>query len=426
MEPTEPTEDAAVAEPSSLQDNTTEEAPSQPEEAAIDVAPETIPKGNGKPVAADSKVKPKCVSTKTQPAAKSAGPSGSRPGTSSHRTVNEVKSSANVSAAAAKKTATTTKAASAAGGGPKRPVGAAASSTIKTLSRTPDKKPVGPARTTSAAASTATNGTKPTTVNGVPKKRPVAETAARPKTTAPASRAAASTASKPSTSTTSKAVGATTKPVASVVSKTTRPTTAPSTSRPASTTSRPTTAALKLPTTAAARTAASRVNTAPPTGRTTAAQPPRTVAAKKDVSRPTSATVANKPLAATTAADAKKNPRPTAPVKLNTASKCPTTTKAADPKVSQTKVPAKSTPTKKPVASVLSLAQNKQPFGRSPPASPANRPANSSTPQAKRRTKPTQAVLPFTATKNTGVSSILKAAAGAQRADENYRPLSSF
>lgn len=84
--------------------------------------------------------------------------------------------------------------------------------------------------------------------------------------------------------------------------------------------------------------------------------------------------------------------------------------------MSQTKVPAKSTPTKKPVASVLSLTQNKQPFGRSPPASPANRPANSSTPQANRRTKPTQAVLPFTATKNTGVSSILKAAAGAQRA----------
>ncbi|XP_034059297.1 flocculation protein FLO11 [Gymnodraco acuticeps] len=418
METTEPTEDAAVAEPSSLQDNTTEEAPSQPEEAAIDVAPETIPKGNGKPVAADSKVKPKGVSTKTQPAAKSAGPSGSRPGTSSHRTVNDGKSSANVSAAAAKKTATTTKAAaaSAAGGVPKRPVGAAASSTVKTLSRAPDKKPVGPAKASSAAASTATNGTKPTTVNGVPKKRPAAETVARPKTTAPASRAAASSASKPSTSTTSKAVGATTKPVASVVSKTTRPTTAPSTSRPASTTSRPTTAALKPSTTAAARTASSRVNTAPPTGRTTAAQPPRTVAAKKDVSRPTSATVANKPLATTTSADAKKTPRPTAPVKLNTASKCSTTTKAADPKVSQTKVPANSTPTKKPVASVLSLAQNKQPFGRSPPASPANRPANSSTPQAKRRTKPTQAVLPFTATKKAGVSSILKAAAGAQRA----------
>ncbi|KAI9525305.1 hypothetical protein NQZ68_005850 [Dissostichus eleginoides] len=308
METTEPTEDAAVAEPSSLQDNTNEEAPSQPEEAAIDVAPETIPKGNGKPVAADSKVKPKGVSTKTQPAAKSAGPSGSRPGTSSHHTVNDVKSSANV----AKKTATTTKAASAAGGIPKRPVGAAASSTVKTLSKAPDKKPVGPARTTSAAASTATHGTKPTTVNGIPKKRPVAETVARPKTTAPASRAAASTASKPSTSTTSKAVGATTKPVASAVAKTTRPTTAPSTSRPASTTSRPTTAALKPSTTAAARTAASRVNTAPPTGRTTAAHSPRTVA-KKDVSRPTSATVANKPLAATTAADAKKTLDPQPP-----------------------------------------------------------------------------------------------------------------
>ncbi|KAK5926462.1 hypothetical protein CgunFtcFv8_022033 [Champsocephalus gunnari] len=366
METTEPTEDAAVAEPSSLQDNTTEEAPSQPEEAAIDVAPETIPKGNGQ-----WQQTPKSNQKVFQP---------------KHSPLPNLQDPLDQGRA------------------------------LPRTALTPDKKPVGPARTTSAAASTATNGSKPTTVNSVPKKRPVAETAARPKTTAPASRAAASTASKPSTSTTSKAVGATTKPVTSVVSKTTRPTTAPSTSRPASTTSRPTTAALKPPTTAAARTAASRVNTAPPTGRTTAAQPPRTVAAKKDVSRPTSATVANKPLAATTTADAKKTARPTAPVKLNTASKCSTTTKAADPKVSQTKVPAKSTPTKKPVASVLSLAQNKQPFGRSPPASPANRPANSSTPQAKRRTKPTQAVLPFTATKNAGVSSILKAAAGAQRA----------
>ncbi|KAK5865902.1 hypothetical protein PBY51_020134 [Eleginops maclovinus] len=399
METTEPTEAAAVAEPSSSQDDTTEEAPSQPEEDA-DVAPGTIPKGNGKPVAADPKVKPKGAATKTQPAAKSAGPSGSRLGTSSLRTLNDVKSTA-----ALKKTATTTKV-SAAGGVPKRPVGAAASSTVKTLSRASDKKPVGPARTTSIA----TNGTKPTTANGIPKKRPVAETVARPKTTAPAGRAAVSTASKPSTSTTSKAVGATTKPVTSAVSKSTRPTTGPSTSRPASTTSRPTAAAVKPSTTATARTAASRVNTAPLTGRTTAAQPPRTVAAKKDVSRPPSAAVAKKPTAATTSAAAKKNPRPAATVKLNSAGKL-STTKAEDPKVSQTKSPAKSTPSKKPVAAILS--QNKQPFGRSPPASPANKPPNSSTPQAKRGPKPPQAAQPFSAAKKTGVSNTTKAAAAA-------------
>lgn len=404
METTEPTEAAAVAEPSSSQDTITEQAPSQPEEAANDAAPRAAPKANGKPVAADPKVKPKGVATKTQATAKSAGAFGSRPGTASHRTVNDVKSSNNVSAAAVKKTATTAKAASAVGAVPKRPVGVTGvSSMVKNQSRVPDKKPVGPARTTSVAAATATNSTRPTTVNGIPKKRPVAETAnvARPKTTATTSRAATSTAPKPSTSTTTKAAGA-------AVSKTTRPATGPSTSRPASTTSRPTTSTVKLSTTATAKTAASRVTTAPSTGRTTAAQPPKTVAAKKDVSRPPSAAVAKKPSTATTSAATKRPEpsRPTATVKVNSASKWSTTAKAADPKVPQSKTlqPAKATPTKKPVAAIRSLAHNKQPLGRTPPASPANRPANSSTPQAKRGTKPTQAVPPFTAAKKTGVS----------------------
>lgn len=190
METTEPTEGAAgVAEPSSLQENIPEQAPLQPEETANNAAPGTAPKASVKSVAA--KVKPKAVATKTQPTANSAGASGpnSRPGTAAHRTVNDVRSSNSVSAAAVKKTATTTTAAAksvAAGAVPKRPVGVAAvSSTVKNQTRVPDRKPVGPARTTSVAAATVTNGTKPTTVNGTAKKRPVAETVnvARPKTT---------------------------------------------------------------------------------------------------------------------------------------------------------------------------------------------------------------------------------------------------
>lgn len=185
METTEPTEAAAVAEPSSSQENISEQAPSQPEEAANDAAPGAAPKANGKPVAAEPKVKPKAIATQTQATAKSTGAAGSnsRPGTASHRAMNDVKASNSVSAI--KKTTTTT-AKAAAGAVPKRPVGVAAvSSTVKNQSRVLDKKPVGPARTTSVAAATATNGTKPTTVNGTTKKRPGAETVnvARPKTT---------------------------------------------------------------------------------------------------------------------------------------------------------------------------------------------------------------------------------------------------
>ncbi|KAM9363660.1 uncharacterized protein prr36a [Symphorus nematophorus] len=423
METTEPTDAAAVAEPSSSQENTSEQALSQPEEAANDTVPAAVPKANGKSVAAvDPKTKPIAVATKTQPIAKSGGASGSnsRPGTASHRTVNDVKSSNSASAAAVKKMATTTKSSGAAAAVPKRPVGVAAvSSTIKNQTRVPDKKPVGAARTTSVAAATATNGTKPSTVNGTTaKKRPGAETVnvARPKTTAASSRPVASTAPKPSTSTMTKAG-------AGAVSKTTRPATAPSTSRPPPSTSRPTTATTKPSTTSTAKTTASRVTTVPSTGRTTAAQPPKTAAAKKDVTRPSSAAVAKKPpTAPTPAATRKPEPsKPTAMVKTNSASKWSTTTKAADPKVTQTKTaqPMKSTPTKKPVAAVRFPAPNKPPLGRTPPASPVNKPANSTTSQTKRGTKPTQAVSPFTAAKKTGVTNtttptvVAESAAGA-------------
>ncbi|XP_044201733.1 nascent polypeptide-associated complex subunit alpha, muscle-specific form isoform X2 [Thunnus albacares] len=415
METTEPTEAAAEAEPSVSQDNITEQAPSQPEQAANDAAPGAAPKTNGKPEAAEPKVKPQGVASKMQATLKTAGASGSnsRPGAASHRTTNNVQSSNSNSAktSSARKTTTTTTttakaaSASAAGAVPKKPARVAAVSTAaKNQTRVPDKKPVGPTRTTSVAAATATNGTK-TAVNGAPKRRTAAETvnAARPKSLATTSRLTSSAAPKPSTSTTAKAESG-------AISKT-RTAIGPSTSRPASSTSRPTTAATKPSAPAAARTAASRVTTAPSTGRTTAAQPPKTAAAKKDVSRLPPAAGAKRPATGTTSAAAKiPDPsKPTATAKLNSASKWSATTKAADPKMSQPKTqqPAKSTPARKPgVAPARFNANNKLPIGRTPPASPANKPgsSSSSTPQAKRGTKPTQAVPPFTATKKTGVS----------------------
>ncbi len=188
METTEPNEAAAAAEPSSLQENIAEQVPSQPEDAANDAAPEPSSKAKGKPMAADPKVKPKAGTSKTQPTAKSAGASrsNSRPGTLTQRTVNDVRSSSNVSAVMKTATATTAAKPSAAGAVPKKPTSVAAvSSTVKNQVRVPDKKPVGPARTTSVAAATATNGKKPTTVNGTAMKKPGSDTVnvARPKTT---------------------------------------------------------------------------------------------------------------------------------------------------------------------------------------------------------------------------------------------------
>ncbi|XP_060940054.1 mucin-17 [Limanda limanda] len=409
MESTEPTEAAAIPEPSLSLDNVTEQASSQPEEAASDAAAGPAPKTSGKPVAADIKVKPIGIACKSQPKTTSAGVSGSntRPGAASHRTRNDV----SASAAVTKRTASAPKA-SAAGAVPKlypRPLGGAApSSTFKNQTRVADKKPAGPTRTTSGAAATATNGTKPTTVNVPPKKKPVAETVnlARPKTTAFTSRSAASTAPKPSTSTTTRAGGA-------LAPRTTRPTTAPSTARPAPTTSRPTTAITRPSATATAKTAASRVTAGPSTGRSTAAQPPKAAtAAKKDVGRQPSATGVKKPANAITSAATKKpeSSKPTAATKLNSASKCPAV--ATDSKVSR---PAKP-PATKPATTVRFPALNNPPLGRAPPSSPAGRPANGSTSLSKRGTKPTQAVPPFTSVRKTGLSSTTTADRQAQRA----------
>ncbi|XP_058496465.1 mucin-12 [Solea solea] len=415
METTEPTEAAAIAEPSLLQDNITEQASSQPEEAANEAAPTVAPKAGDKQGATNPKTKQKSAETKIQPKAKNAWVSGSnsRPGTASHSTGNNVKSSNSVSSAAAKKTVTkaaaaaaAAAAASAAGAVPKKHLGTSAVST-KNQTRVPDKKLIGPTRTTSVAAATATNSTKPVTVNGTPKKKPMAETVnvARPKTTVAACRPAVSSAPKPSTSTTTKAVGG-------AVSRTTRPATAPSTTRPASTTARPTTAMTKPSTSANPRTTASRVTLAPSAGRTTAAQPSKpTATAKKDVGGASSASVAKKPATATLSTGTKKPEpsKPTATVKLNSASKMSATAKAADPKKSQSKTSQPAKTATKPVAAVRFPAVSKPPLGRTPPASPLSRTANGSTSQSKRGTKPTQAVQPFTAVKTKSANATQRA-----------------
>lgn len=171
METTEATE--AVPEPSSPQEATLEQAPSQPE-PADDAAPGTNLKANGKPLAVDPKTKPKVDLKK--PVAKSTGASASnsRPGAASQRSINDVKSLNNVSA---KKSTTAAKSSSAAGAVPKRPMGVATvSAAVKSQTKVPEKKPVGQSRTAALPASPIANGTKLAAVNGSAKMRPGSET----------------------------------------------------------------------------------------------------------------------------------------------------------------------------------------------------------------------------------------------------------
>ncbi|KAM4750777.1 uncharacterized protein prr36a [Anableps anableps] len=382
METPELGETAAAAERSS-QENVTEETQLQPE-----AAPVATQKANGKPLAVDPKVKPKAPGSKIQ-STSSAGVAGSssRPGTASHRTEKDVKSAS--AGPAGKKAAGATSKPSAARAVAKRPVGvAAASSTAKNQTKALDKRPVGPVKATDAAV---TNGTKSRAPSGTTKK-PAAEAAngARPKTTTATNRPVASAAPKPNTSTVTKPAGP--------ASSKTRPAVGPSTSRATSTLSKPSVATTKLSTTAPAK-VASRAAAPPSAGRTVAAQPNKNPAAKKDVSRPPSGAAAKKPFTATASPVAKKKEtsKSTTTIKPNSA---PVASKAADPKVSQAKVqqPVKSTPTKKPAAAARFPLPNRPALGRTPPASPASKPASTTkpaTPVAKRGTKPTQTVSPF-------------------------------
>lgn len=179
METSEPAETAAEAERSS-QENITEEA--QPQ---LEPAPVATQNANGKPLTVDPKVKSKAAGSKTQ-SASSAGVAGStsRPGTASHRTQKDVKSSS--AGPAGKKAAGSTSKTS---GAPKRPVGVAAvSNTARNQTRAADKRPVAPVKTTSLPDATVTNGTKPRAPNGAARK-PAADAAngARPKTTSESS-----------------------------------------------------------------------------------------------------------------------------------------------------------------------------------------------------------------------------------------------
>ncbi|XP_027874274.1 nucleolar protein dao-5 [Xiphophorus couchianus] len=379
-------EAAAVAERSS-QENINEEAQIQPEAAA----PAETQKANGKPLAVDPKVKPKAAGSKIQPTS-CAGAAGStsRPGTASHRTERDIKSSSagRKAAAAAAAGGVAASKPSAAGAVPKRPVGVpAVSSTAKNQSRALDRKPVGPVKTADA---TVTNGTKlRVPPNGISRK-PAAEAAngARPKTTAATNRPVASAAPKTNASTT-------TKPVASVSSRT-RLAAGPSTSRATSTFSKPAAASTtKISTTVTSRVASSRATAAPSAGRSAGAQLNKNPA-NKDISRPPSAAAAKKPLPTTPSASPvakkKETSRTTTTVKPNSAQ---TATKAAEPKASLGKVKsvAKPTQAKKPAATVRFPLSTRPPLGQTPPCSPAGRPL---TPAAKRGTnKPTQTVSPF-------------------------------
>ncbi|XP_047221930.1 protein piccolo [Girardinichthys multiradiatus] len=388
METREPGDTAALAEHSS-QENITEEAQPQPE-----AVPAATQKANGRPVTVNPKVKSKAGGSKIQSTSSTGvGGSNSRPGTASHRTEKDVKSSS--AGPVGKKTAGATSKTSAAGVAPKRPVGVTAvSSTAKNqTTRALDKRPVGPVKTTSLPDATVTNGTKPRATIATTK-RPAADAAngARPKTTTATNRLVTSTAPKTITS-------STTRPAGPATSKTSRPAAGLLASRTASTLSKPATATTKLSTTASAKVASSR---APSAGRTTAAQPNKNAAPKKDVSRPPSAAPTKKPFTATASPVAKKKETSKlTTVKLNSVSKAPVATKEVDPKVSQAKVqqPAKSTPAKKPPGAARFPLPNRPPLGRTPPASPASKPASTTkpaTPATKRGTKPTQTISPFT------------------------------
>lgn len=129
--------------------------------------------------------------------------------------------------------------------------------------------------------------------------------------------------------------------------------------------------------------------------------------------------MAKKSTAATSSAVPKKPEpsKPAATMKLNSASKWSATAKTTDSKVqSKAQQAAKQAPTKKPAAGVKLTGLNKLPFGRTPPSSPANKPANGSTSQAKHGAKPTQAVPPYASTKKTGYSNNTTPAVEAQSA----------
>ncbi|XP_023809855.1 nascent polypeptide-associated complex subunit alpha, muscle-specific form [Oryzias latipes] len=394
VETAEPAEVAAASEPSSMQENVVEEVPSHLG-AAANSAPHEAPKTNGKPGTVDPKAKTKKSGNRPPPAA-STGLSGSRPGTNSHRPVREVKPASPL----AKKTATTTTTASktTAGVVPKKHAGVAA---VSSTGKNPTRAPAGAAR---PSAPTVPNGAKPANVNGTMGKKTAANSAngAKPKTAAAAGRTLTSTAPKPGPL-------ATTKPVGAAASKATRTAAGVSASRTSKLTATTTKAA------AAVKTAVSKSAAAPPTGRTAAAQPPKAAAAKKDVGRPPAAPAVKKPAGATASPAARKQ-EASKPAAASKASAVPKETAAATKAVdnkSKPPPPAKLNAAKKPAAAGRLPAVKKPLPSQTPPASPANKPAKSSTPKTKGGARPVQTVAPFSSTKRSRVPGAAAAAAAA-------------
>ncbi|KAM9490931.1 uncharacterized protein ACWYII_003387 isoform 1-T1 [Salvelinus alpinus] len=387
--PTQPPPSTSPSSPAQPED--THNSAAQPENPTAPSASKEVNGANGK-AAADPKPKAKTVGlakprpgtagtkTATGPAS---GPSTSRPGTAPSHMANGLKSSASD---LAKKAALDKKRSTTIAGAP----AAATKRSVASTVRTQTKVAVGVPRSTSATRPTNATWTA-ATGPGTPTRRPPAAgpingAGARPKTTA--SRHAA-----PKPSSTSAAA----KPDRTLVSKTTsvffpRPATGHTgllmgTSKPA--------------TAGSSRPAASRVGTtAPSTGRTTTAQAPKpTGPAKKDVSRPATTSAARNPVTSATTKTTKPDPpKATAASRPEPASKRPHPTKAADTKPARPKSQdPKPLPTRKAPPTTRPPA-TRQPQGKTPPASPSNKPVGSTTPQSvKRAFKPTQSVLPFTA-----------------------------
>ncbi|KAM9491177.1 uncharacterized protein ACWYII_003525 isoform 2-T4 [Salvelinus alpinus] len=406
--PAQPAPSTSPSRPSQPED--TQNTTAQPESHT---APPASKEPNGK-VAADPKPKAKTVGlAKPRPGTAgtkattgpASGPCTSRPGTAPSHMANGIKSSASdLAKKAALDKKKTTAGAPASAAATKRSVGPAAASTVRTQTKVADRKAVGVPRSTSATRPT--NATWTAAMGpGSPTRRPPAAgpingAGARPKTTA--SRLAASAAPKPSST------SATAKPDRTTVSKTTRPATGHTgllmgTSKPGS--SRP---------------AASRVGTAAPsTGRTTTVQAPKpTGPAKKDVSRPATTAAARKPATSATTKTTKPDPpKATAASRPEPASKRPHPTKATDTKPARPKSQdPKPLPTRKAPPTTRPPA-TRQPQGKTPPASPSNKPVGSTISQSvKQASKPTQSVLPFTARPGAPKSAATSAAAVAATA----------
>ncbi|XP_013986869.2 nucleolar protein dao-5 [Salmo salar] len=406
--PAQPAPSTSPSPPSQPED--TQNTTAQPENPTAPPVSKEVNGANGK-AAADPKPKAKTTGlAKPRPGTAgtkattgpASGPSTSRPGTAPSHMTNGLKSSASdlaKKAALDKKKTTTTAGAPASAAATKRSVGPAAASTVRTQTKVADRKAVGVPRSTSATRPT--NATWTAAMGpGTPTRRPPAAgpingAGARPKTTA--SRLAASAAPKPSST------SATAKPDRTTVSKATRPATGllMGTSKPAAAGS--------------SRPAASRVGaTAPSTGRTTTVQAPKPPGpAKKDVSRPATTAAARKPATSATTKTTKPDPpKATAASRPEPASKRPHPTKATDTKPARPKSQdPKPLPTRKAPPTTRPPA-TRQPQGKTPPASPSNKPVGSTISQSvKQASKPTQSVLPFTARPGTPKSAAAAAAA---------------